>query len=136
MPMAFGPYLLLKPLGRGSMGDVHLAKPIDPRLRLPSPLVIKRLHPEHTSVGTFVRRFEHEARIAVRVDSKNVAKVYDVGRVGETLYMALEYIPGWPLSRMVEELVAAKKNASLGAIADIIHDVLNGAHALHTATGE
>jgi hypothetical protein len=43
LPQAFGAYVLLKSLGQGAMGDVHLAKPYNPRRGIPTPIVIKRL---------------------------------------------------------------------------------------------
>lgn len=115
------------------MGDVHLAKPYNPRRGIPTPIVIKRLHGELASNEDFVRRFKHEAEIAVSVDSKSVAKVYDVGQVGETLYIAMEFVPGWPTSRFIEAVVQSGRHASISAIVDLLAGGLLGLEALHTA---
>lgn len=133
LPQAFGSYVLLKSLGQGAMGDVHLAKPYNPRRGIPTPIVIKRLHGELASNEDFVRRFKHEAEIAVSVDSKSVAKVYDVGQVGETLYIAMEFVPGWPTSRFIEAVVQSGRHASISAIVDLLAGGLLGLEALHTA---
>ncbi|MFO0728397.1 MAG: serine/threonine-protein kinase [Myxococcota bacterium] len=133
LPQAFGAYVLLKSLGQGAMGDVHLAKPYNPRRGIPTPIVIKRLHGELASNEDFVRRFKHEAEIAVSVDSKSVAKVYDVGQVGETLYITMEFVPGWPCSRFIESVVQSGRHASISAIVDLLAGGLQGLEALHTA---
>src|SRR2546428_410879 len=78
-----------------AMGAVHLARPVDPRSRIPAAIVIKRMHPEMAAYDRMVQRFIHEATVAVRIDSPHVAKVYDAGRVGDTLYIAMEFIAGW-----------------------------------------
>lgn len=133
LPRPFGPYLLLKRLGQGAMGDAHLARPLDPHRGIPSPVVVKRLHGELASNATFVQRFKHEAEIAVNVDTPHVAKVYDAGAVGETLYIAMEYVQGWPLSKFLEEVIGSKRHATVGSVVDLIVGGLDGLHALHTA---
>ncbi|MCC7385661.1 MAG: protein kinase [Deltaproteobacteria bacterium] len=132
-PQSFGAYALLKPLGQGAMGDVLLARPFNARRGIPTPVVIKRLHGELASNEDFVRRFQHEANVAVSVDSPHVAKVYDVGQVGETLYIAMEYVAGWPLSKFLESVIESGRHAPISAIADLIAGALSGLDALHTA---
>lgn len=131
--MPFGAYALLKPLGQGAMGDIHLARPYNVRRGIPTPIVIKRLHGELTSNPDFVRRFKHEAEIAVSVDSPHVAKVYDVGAVGETLYITMEYVNGWPVSKFIEAVIASGHHANISAIVDLIAGGLRGLSALHEA---
>lgn len=131
--MPFGAYALLKSLGQGAMGDIHLARPYNVRRGIPTPIVIKRLHGELASNPDFVRRFKHEAEIAVSVDSPHVAKVYDVGAVGETLYIAMEYVNGWPVSKFIEAVIASGHHANISAIVDLIAGGLRGLTALHEA---
>lgn len=131
--MPFGAYALLKSLGQGAMGDIHLARPYNVRRGIPTPIVIKRLHGELASNPDFVRRFKHEAEIAVSVDSPHVAKVYDVGAVGETLYITMEYVNGWPVSKFIEAVIASGHHANISAIVDLIAGGLRGLTALHEA---
>src|SRR5215831_10110448 len=119
-PAAFGPYLLLKPLGRGAMGDVYLARPQRARRGVPDLVVIKRLRQEHGRSESFVRRFAHEAEIATHVNSPNVVRMYDAGWVDDQPYLAIEYIAGWTLQRVLTELITQGRELSLDAIADIM----------------
>lgn len=133
LPRVFGHYVLLKSLGSGGTGDVHLARPADRGSNLPSPIVIKRLHAQLAEQENFVKRFRHEADIAVAVNTPHVAKAYDVGRVGETFYIAMEYVPGWTISRIASDLEKSGRRATLPAIADIVCGGLAGLAALHDA---
>lgn len=132
-PQAFGTYVLLKALGQGAMGDVQLARPYNPNRGIPTPLVIKRLHGELGTDEDFVRRFKHEASIAVSVDSPHVAKVYDAGSVDDTLYIGMEYVPGWPMSKFLESIIKSGRHASIASVVDMCVGALEGLEALHTA---
>ncbi|MEQ8983427.1 MAG: serine/threonine-protein kinase, partial [Deltaproteobacteria bacterium] len=132
-PQIFGGYVLVKALGRGAMGDVHLARPTDTGRGIPSPVVVKRLHGELANRKGFVSRFKHEAAVAVAVDSPHVARVYDVGAVGETLYICMDYVAGWPLSAVLDAILDSGHHASVASVADLIAGGLAGLHALHTA---
>ncbi len=132
-PQVFGGYVLVKALGRGAMGDVHLARPTDIDRGIPSPVVVKRLHGELANRKGFVSRFRHEAAVAVAVDSPHVARVWDVGAVGETLYICMDYVAGWPLSRVLDAILESGHHASIASVVDLIAGGLAGLHALHTA---
>jgi serine/threonine-protein kinase len=140
LPRRFGPYLLLDRLGEGGIGTVHLARPLDVRRGVPTPVVIKRLNDEVGKDSQLLRRFEHEATIAVRVDSPHVVKVYDVGAVDRQPYLAMEYIQGWMLARVFQALLDARRYAPIPATVEMILGGLRGLEALHDAadprTGE
>src|SRR5262245_54588678 len=133
VPTTFGPYVLLKSLGTGGGGDVFLAKPRNPARGIPPAVVIKRLHGSLAQESDFVRRFRHEAEIAVTVTSQHLVKCYDAGVVGEMFYIAMEYVAGWTLQRLIKELQGAQRPASLSSVRDIIGGALKGLEALHDA---
>ena len=133
VPRIFGRYELLKRLGSGATGDVFLARPRGSMQGLPDVLVIKRLHAQLVHRAQFVKRFAHEAEIAASIESPHLARVYDSGEVDGTLYIALEYIQGWTLSRILRELHRAGRSAPVPAVIDIIGGALLGVAALHEA---
>lgn len=150
-PRPYGPYVLLKRLATGGQGDVFLARPASAERSIPSPVVVKRLHvgAEDPELPRGVRpplveeltlRFRHEAQLAVAIDSPHVARIFDAGRVGESFYIAFEYIAGWPLSRIVQDVAKAEHRPTLRSVVDIVSGALLGLEALHGArhpqTGE
>jgi serine/threonine protein kinase len=131
LPRQFGPYLLLKDLGEGAAGSVHLAR----ALKLggePRPLVIKCLHPWLAS-DVDIERFRHEASIAVSVDSPHVVKVFDAGTVATTPYISMEYLPGWTVAEMLRVMIERREPIGLPAAVQIYRDGLAALHALHNA---
>jgi serine/threonine-protein kinase len=127
--------VLLKALGTGATGDVHLARPFDDGAGIPSPVVIKRLHDRLAANDDFVKRFVHEAELAMRVDSAHVAKVFDVGVVGESIYIAMEFVRGWSASQLLKAQRDAGRPISLPSAIDFAVGALEGLGALHNAIG-
>lgn len=115
------------------MGDAHLARPLDPRAGLPPLVVVKRMHAELGLRSEYVQRFRHEAELATHVESPHVAAVYDAGQVGHTLYIAMEYVRGWPLSRVMASLEDRGATMSVASAVDVVCDALRGLGALHDA---
>jgi len=139
-PERFGSYLLVKRLGQGGMGDVSLARPLSDRQGVPDLVVVKRMREELVEREDFMRRFRHEAAIATKLEHEHVARVYDVGAVGQVLYITFEYIDGWSLLDLMERLHTQRRPASLSSVADVLDGALRGLEALHNvsdpATGE
>jgi len=89
-----GVYQLLEPLGRGGMGEVHLA--LDTRLG--RKVAVKLLPAAFTTDAGRVRRFEQEARAASALNHPNIITIHEIGEVrteaGATHYIVTEYVEG------------------------------------------
>src|SRR5262245_51517399 len=89
-----GAYQLLEPLGRGGMGEVHLA--LDTRLG--RKVALKLLPAEFTIDGGRVRRFAQEARAASALNHPNIITIYEIGEIatesGSLRYIVTEYVEG------------------------------------------
>jgi eukaryotic-like serine/threonine-protein kinase len=82
-------------LGSGGMGVVFEAT----HLRLRQRVAVKMLRPELAMLGETVARFEREARAAVKLRSRHVARVIDVDALEDgTPYMVMEFLEGRDLS--------------------------------------
>ena len=94
-----GAYQLLEPLGRGGMGEVHLA--LDTRLG--RKVAVKLLPAEFTTDTDRVRRFAREARAASALNHPNIITIHEIGEVrtvaGDTHYIVTEYVEGETLRR-------------------------------------
>lgn len=95
----FGPYRLLRLLGQGGMGEVHLAERADGVFEQ---RVALKLVP-HPTPG-LIQRFVQERQILARMEHPNIARLLD-GGIGEhgVPYFAMEYIDGSPISRYVAD---------------------------------
>jgi eukaryotic-like serine/threonine-protein kinase len=83
-------YLLIRPVGRGSMGIVSLARrDSDGQI-----LAIKTIAPAVSGTPAQVGRFVREAGILRELDHPNIVRFHDVGEVQGLLYFAMEYVPG------------------------------------------
>ena len=89
----FGDYEILAELGAGGMGKVFRARD----LTLERVVALKTLASEFGSDPGFVQRFLKEARAAARLNHPNIVQIYDFGQVGETYYLAMEYVDGHSL---------------------------------------
>ena len=85
-----GDFRVERLLGRGGMGEVYLAR----QLSLDRPVALKVLRPDLLTNPTNLARFEAEAGTAARLNHPNIVHVYAVGGVGQTRYIAMEYVPG------------------------------------------
>lgn len=100
-PGFFGRYQVLHVLGEGGMGAVYLGK-LTGSAGFEKLCVLKTILPGLSTDPGFVERFLHEAKILVQLSHANIAQVYDMGEVDKTFYMALEYVPGVDLARVLE----------------------------------
>jgi serine/threonine protein kinase len=101
LPRAFGPYVLLASLAKGGMGEVFLAKS-GAVVGFEKVCVVKTLRPHLTDDREYVARFIDEARVVVQLGHRNICQVFDVGRVGERYYLAMEQIAGKDLRTVVD----------------------------------
>jgi serine/threonine protein kinase len=104
LPETVGRYQLLRELGRGMMGVVHLAK--DPDLGRDIALKVIQLPPGATESerASFEQRFFAEAQSAARLTHPGIVIVHDVGRdpTSGALFMALQLLPGQTLDHVLK----------------------------------
>jgi hypothetical protein len=122
----FGPYSILKPLGKGAMGIVYLARNRDGRELALKTILEEALAQSGDGVG-FRLRFEREAKLAASVDHPNVVKTYDFGEVNSVHYLACELVKGGDLEGLLKK--------SGGCLAELrslmlVWDILHGLSAL------
>ncbi|HMJ55010.1 MAG TPA: protein kinase [Polyangiaceae bacterium] len=90
-----GKYRVDRILGVGGMGVVVAAH----HLRLDDLVAIKLLLPEALADADSVRRFEREARAAVKIKSEHVARIIDVGTLDSGApFIVMEYLAGEDLA--------------------------------------
>ena len=96
----FGPYRVYERLGVGGMATVHRAA--RPSLGGFEHIVaLKRLRPEFAVDPATVRFFIREAKLATLLSHANIARVYELGRVAGSYFIAMEYVEGYSLLELL-----------------------------------
>ncbi len=98
LPERFGRYHLLRPLGRGGMGAVYLAR--DTEL---DRLVALKVPNLETGDPEAAERFTREAKAAATIEHPNVCRVYDVGRIDGRQYLTMAFVDGRTLADAMRE---------------------------------
>ncbi|MGN9783728.1 protein kinase domain-containing protein [Nonomuraea sp. ZG12] len=93
-----GGYTLRRVLGRGGMGEVHLATTPTGGLA-----AVKVIHPSLARDPAFRRRFDREVAAARRVARFCTAPVLDAGIDGDVAYLVTEYVKGPDLAQAVRD---------------------------------
>ena len=99
-PEVFGKYHLLEKIATGGMAEVFRARSYG-MAGFEKILVIKRILDHLGKDEEFVTLFIDEARIAVRLIHVNIVQVFELGEVEGAYYMAMEYVHGLDLARLV-----------------------------------
>ncbi|HEU4926945.1 MAG TPA: protein kinase [Vicinamibacterales bacterium] len=95
--MELSHYRIEGEIGRGGMGVVYRATD----MRLGRAVAIKTLHPEASSHPDRLRRFINEARAASALNHSNIVTIYDIEESGGTSFIAMEFVDGDPLDRLL-----------------------------------
>ena len=100
MSRALGRYELLRPLARGGMAEVFVAR--RRAAGVEKVLVVKRIRPERAGDARFLALFVREARLSMALAHQNIVPVFDFGRAGEQVFLAMERVEGRDLGSTLE----------------------------------
>jgi len=101
-------------------------------------VALKRMLPHVAENDDMVRAFVREARLASQLRHVNVAQTYELGKVGETYFIAMELIPGRTLRQVVEHCAVTTGPMPVPIALNIINqicDALDYAHNLCDEAG-
>jgi serine/threonine protein kinase len=118
-------------LGRGGMAEVCLAVAQGPA-GFHKLMVLKKVRPELADDPEFLTMFLDEARIAARLNHPNVVQTYEVGDAGGRYFIAMEYLDGQPLHRILARV--GPQRFPLSMQIRIIIEALAGLHYAHELT--
>lgn len=127
---AFGKYQLFASLGRGGMADVFLSVARG-QMGFNKLAVIKRLRAALAEEPAFRNMFLDEARLAARLSHPNIVHTYEVGEQNGVYFIAMEYLEGQSLNKVLKEALRRKEGIEPEIGARIIADALSGLHYAH-----
>jgi eukaryotic-like serine/threonine-protein kinase len=129
-PQRFGPFVIVRTLGRGGMGEVFVARTPWPRDPVAA---VKRLRPDVARLPTFVERFKHEAALAVRLSHPRIVRTLDVASVGDQMYVASELIFGKDAGYIADRLRQRGRWGPAEVAIRLLLDGLEGLAYVHRA---
>jgi serine/threonine-protein kinase len=97
--LCFGPYVILDRLGKGGMGRVYKARRQDQG----PPIALKILRKRFSSHPLALERFRREAQAVAQLSHPNIVPAHEAGHVGDTPFLAMEYVAGIDLAQLVEK---------------------------------
>ncbi len=100
-PAQLGRYVIQSEIGRGAMGVVY--KALDTVLERPVAVKTVNITLEREYADKYEKRFYLEARAAGILNHPNIVTIHDVGKSGDIVFMAMEYIEGVELRSLIGE---------------------------------
>ena len=114
------------------MGEIFLAK--HGLAGFEKLAVIKKVLPHLAADEQFISRFVDEAQVAIKLQHVNIAQVFEVGRVGDEYFLALEYVDGRDLRRTLALLGHRQQRLPVDLALFIARELANGLAYAHRRT--
>jgi serine/threonine protein kinase len=124
-----GPYQVLEKIGQGGMATVYRGF----HAELDRQVAIKVLAGALPTTPELVQRFQREARTIAALRHPHIVQVYDFGPLGDTYYLAMEYVEGSDLAAEMRRRREVNQPFSHGEILHLLGQV---AEALDYAHGQ
>lgn len=132
LPRVFGPYVLVQRIGGGGMAEIYLARRTG-GLGVQRRVAIKRIHSELSDDARFSQLLTAEATMASNLNNSRVVQVVDLGRAEGQLYIAMEYVEGWDLHRLLVNLSKSDTALAPAHAFHIVLEMLRGLDYAHRA---
>ena len=126
-----GRYRVLRRLSVGGMAEVFLAMVEGPG-EFRKFVTLKCILPDYREDEEFVRMFLEEARITAALSHANIAQVFDLRADDDALYLAMEYVEGEDLQRMLRAFAKVRREVPIGLTCMVIRDAANALHHAHS----
>jgi len=130
-------YQLLERIAVGGMAELYRAR-VTGEQGFEKLVAVKKILPHLTGEEDLVNAFIEEAKLAALLQHPNIVQIFDFGRLEGSYFIAMEFLHGQDLSRMMQ--TADRKNQPIGLEASLhligqICEGLDYAHHLTDANG-
>ena len=130
-----GPYVLLEQIAVGGMAEIYMAK-IRGVAGFEKFLCLKIIHPNYADDEHFIEMLIDEAKIAVGLNHVNIVQIFDLGRDGRTYFIAMEYIDGADLFKIMRRLSEKDVDVPIDTAAFIAQEICTGLDYAHRKRDE
>ncbi|MGH7994266.1 MAG: serine/threonine protein kinase, partial [Limisphaerales bacterium] len=129
----YGKYLLLDRIAVGGMAEIFLARQMGPE-GFEKTVVLKRIRPHLGDKKSFVRMFLNEAKLAAQLNHPNIIHIHDLGKVGASYFIAMEYLFGRDMRRVMPKCEQQGIAFPVVYACKIASQVLEGLYYAHQKT--
>jgi eukaryotic-like serine/threonine-protein kinase len=133
-PTRLGAYEVIRPLARGGMAELFLARAVGPQ-GFEKIVVLKRILPHHAENPKFVRSFLDEAKLVAGFDHPHIAHVYDIGTLGGSYFFTMEYVHGPDVRTILKRCWQTRRPLPLELAVLIARDIASALHYAHERRG-
>jgi serine/threonine protein kinase len=134
-PISFGRYQLVERLAVGGMAELFVAaSPGEHGFQ--KKVVIKRLLPHLVDDETYNAMFIDEAKLTARLVHPKIAQTFELGKVDDALFIAMEYVDGIDVLALLREFAARRRKVEPQLAAWIAHEVLDALDYAHNQLAE
>jgi eukaryotic-like serine/threonine-protein kinase len=134
-PIGFGRYQLVERLAVGGMAELFVAAAPGEH-GFQKTVVIKRLLPHLVDDDTYNAMFIDEAKLTARLVHPKIAQTFELGKVDDALFIAMEYVDGIDVLALLREFAARRRRVEPQLAAWIAHEVLDALDYAHNQIGE
>ena len=127
-------YLLLDKIAAGGMAEVYRAKSLGVE-GFEKIVAVKRILPALAEDAEFVRMFISEAKIAGLLSHANIAQILELGRIEGTHFIAMEYVWGKDLRRILTRFAHLRQPMPPPMAAWIVAKMLEALDHAHRKRG-
>jgi serine/threonine-protein kinase len=123
-------YQVLGRLAAGGMAEVWLARAVG-AAGFEKLVVVKTILPNLARVPQFVSMFVNEARLAAMLSHPNCVQIFDLGEENGWLYIAMEFVEGFSLARVLKRARDRGVPVPERVVARVIMDAASGLEYAH-----
>jgi eukaryotic-like serine/threonine-protein kinase len=134
-PIGFGRYQLVERLAVGGMAELFVAAAPGEH-GFQKKVVIKRLLPHLIDDATYNAMFIDEAKLTARLVHPKIAQTFELGKVDDALFIAMEYVDGIDVLALLREFASRRRRVDPQLAAWIAHEVLDALDYAHNLIGE
>jgi serine/threonine-protein kinase len=126
----FGPYQLVDRVAIGGMAEVFKAKRAGVE-GFEKVVAVKRILPHLSYNNEFVEMFVAEAKLVAGLHHPNIVAIFDLGKIGSSYYIAMEYVNGADLRSILKKLRERNLRMPIDLAIGVVSAVAAGLNHAH-----
>lgn len=129
-----GRYILLSEIASGGMATVFRAKLLGIE-GFEKEFAVKKILPHWSHNREFVDMLIDEAKVLVHLHHNNIVQVFELGKEGESYFIAMEFVDGFDLRKILNHMKKSGQRLPLDLVLYIMKQICLGLDFAHTRKG-